>query len=1496
MPLEGSDKIVTPELNFPKGGGTIQGLGESVSHGGMLGIATLSIPLPLSPARSFTPSLALSYSSGAGNSPFGLGFFLSMPSISRRTSKGVPVYTDEDEFLDLSGETLVPDTSGKSNQSIREITYQVSRFYPRVEGSFNKIEFWQGEALQDCFWRVYQSDGTQHLFGKTADGRISDPKDPQRILRWLLEESVSVNGEHILYLYKPEDTVGVDLANPAEKAREHRAEHYLKRVFYANREGSYPLYRLGERLASGDDFLFELVFDYGEHGTVAGVPQYAESNAWPVRLDSFSDYSGGFEIRTHRLCRQVLMFHRFAELAPGPVLVASLVLRYHETPLLTQLEAAYQRNYSVNLSNQPNQADLPPIEFKYQDFTFDKAEFERFEPFADLPGLNDGQFYQLVDLYGEGLPGILYRDGSSTLYRAPQRAENAEDRDAIDYAQWEALPTPVGGLAARSQCALMDLTGDGQLDWVIAMPGMAGFFSLDADKNWRHFIPFSAFPTEFNHPRAYLANIMGAGLSDLILIGPNSVRLYANQRDQGFSAPFEVEYDVDIDDGVALAVKKAYLPSANVCETEVIAFSDVLGSGQQHLVRVRYNEVVCWPNLGRGEFGKPIRFADLPFSYESFRAKRVFLADVDGSGATDLLYVESDHIKVFLNQSGNGLAEPYLLSFPPSVRYDDLAQVSFADVWGNGSACLVLTLTHPKPEHWVYNFNAGKKSYLLEQVNNNRGLNSILNYRSSAQEWLDEKKEQATARCRLPFPVQLLSTITQQDEISESQFQQRFFYRQGYYDGVEREFRGFAYVGHYDCENFEKFITEDEKASFSPPLLTKMWYHTGSPLIDHSDYYQGDPQAIVLGDHRYLDKNNQVITLVDEIAKHEFWHALRGSLLRQEIFSVDKEGKTKDPFSISSSRYQVRVQQEKGQRRYAVLLPSLLEQLSYQYDEVPQDPRCDHQINMTLDRYGMLTEGISIQYPRRGVLNTTDPYFDEEQFVLRLQRSFLKFIHLDEAPNWRLGLPYESRVEATAFSVPIPENWRGALSYEKLAGPEGLLTTLASGEIIAWSHEHYWSPVTQQQLPLGVATAEGLIAQVFVADIQQDLLKTILSDIPDIEDPEALEIELVTKGGYASHRSIDIRLPHYYWIPSDQPSYNGINYFFRIDSQRDPFANETHYQYDAYSYTLVQVTNAVGHKTTARYNYQYLKIWETIDPNELTQQVAYDLLGRVIASTFRGYEKNSEAGFNLLDSYNREVKTLEEILANPKGFIQKVASVYFYDPFSWMPKINLAHLKKTAHAVSPDMLFRELHEKGFITQEGYVTAKSRWHNGTVPLELASCDDLQLDTLLAGLPRTPPHAATLLADQYADKFAEMQVRISVAYIDGFDRNVQTKQLVEPGDSYLADENGELLVEEGALAEKAVTDRWVVSERIDYNNKGLPVRKYQAYFIDTYRYVRDTALQKYGYYDCVFYDALGREFKLVNAAGFFQRYTYHPWFLCHEDENDTWAEVLEEEAKR
>src|SRR5206468_5942264 len=68
------------------------------------------VPIALPPSgNGFQSQLNLVYSTGNGNGPFGLGWSLNIPSVSRSTSQGIPVYDDTKDIFLLSGaEDLVP--------------------------------------------------------------------------------------------------------------------------------------------------------------------------------------------------------------------------------------------------------------------------------------------------------------------------------------------------------------------------------------------------------------------------------------------------------------------------------------------------------------------------------------------------------------------------------------------------------------------------------------------------------------------------------------------------------------------------------------------------------------------------------------------------------------------------------------------------------------------------------------------------------------------------------------------------------------------------------------------------------------------------------------------------------------------------------------------------------------------------------------------------------------------------------------------------------------------------------------------------------------------------------------------------------------------------------------------------------------------------------------------------------------------------------------------
>lgn len=253
-----SNAISTPSIELPKGGGAIKGIDEKFSVNAVNGTAGFSIPLPFSPARGSSPVLNLSYNSGAGNGVFGLGWNLSLASIKRKTDKKLPQYLDaidSDIFLFSEAEDLVPEFSKNPDGSfrkdakgiylIKEISspddqYLIRYYKPRIEGLFARIERWQHKTSYIIKWRVITKDNVTTLFGWTENSIIVHPEDTKTIYEWLPEFVFDDKGNCTHYLYKKEDSKGLDdnflyQNNRLKAGKITYTNLYLEKVLYGNK-------------------------------------------------------------------------------------------------------------------------------------------------------------------------------------------------------------------------------------------------------------------------------------------------------------------------------------------------------------------------------------------------------------------------------------------------------------------------------------------------------------------------------------------------------------------------------------------------------------------------------------------------------------------------------------------------------------------------------------------------------------------------------------------------------------------------------------------------------------------------------------------------------------------------------------------------------------------------------------------------------------------------------------------------------------------------------------------------------------------------------------------------------------------------------------------------------------------------------------------------------------------------------------------------------------
>lgn len=210
--------LAVPQLSLPKGGGALKGIEEKFQANPATGSASFSVPLPVGVGRNGSaPQLSLSYDSGSGNGPFGLGWSLSLPSLVRKTDKGLPLYHDakeSDEFQYSGVEDLVP----LPEYDITSGNYNVRRYAPRLEGGFSRIEAWTHVDTGIRHWMVRSRDNVLTVFGVRAESRIADPDDARRVFRWYPDLTLDALGNLVRYDYKTDGS-----------------NTYLKRLLSGNR-------------------------------------------------------------------------------------------------------------------------------------------------------------------------------------------------------------------------------------------------------------------------------------------------------------------------------------------------------------------------------------------------------------------------------------------------------------------------------------------------------------------------------------------------------------------------------------------------------------------------------------------------------------------------------------------------------------------------------------------------------------------------------------------------------------------------------------------------------------------------------------------------------------------------------------------------------------------------------------------------------------------------------------------------------------------------------------------------------------------------------------------------------------------------------------------------------------------------------------------------------------------------------------------------------------
>ncbi|WP_275587396.1 toxin TcdB middle/N-terminal domain-containing protein [Nitrosomonas nitrosa] len=831
-------------------------------------------------------------------------------------------------------------------------------------------------------------------------------------------------------------------------------------------------------------------------------------------------------------------------------------------------------------------------------------------------------------------------------------------------------------------------------------------------------------------------------------------------------------------------------------------------------------------------------------------------------------------MRLYFNQCGNRWSAPHHLHPFPGI--DNLTSVMTADLLGNGTACLVWSSSLPgdsrRPLRYL-DLMGGKKPHLLIEVNNNLGATTTIQYAASTKFYLADKAAGTPWITKLPFPVHVVEQVIVEEKWRETCFSSRYSYHHGYFDGHEREFRGFGRVEQVDTEHYGKFtagntaspyITNNHEL-YQPPIKTITWFHTGAFLSRERILSQFQDEYFRSG--RFNENTLPEPDLAAQNLSVEEWRealrACKGMMLRQEIFELDVDALARGEeqrvklFSTAYHNCHIQRLQPRAGNRHAVFLVTESEAITYHYEldlrqDSRPDPRIAHTLNLRTDSYGNVLESVAVAYPRIGRHTETDAALlpadtldrirevQDKPHLVYSENRFTENIddpHDPDNPpdpdNYRLPLPYEVRTyELTGHELEAGEFYSLAdlrqvqiadtateLPYHQLTGPGGL-----QKRCVEHVRMLYFDRNLSDALPLGRHNPLALPYETYKLALTESLLETILSEkLNDLkasssESREDMFDRILRDGGY--HHFPD-EPDRRWWIRSGIAGFaeDAADHFYLPERYTDPFDNLTTLEYDVhYDLFIRSSRDPMGNETAIEaFDFRVLAPSRMRDINDNLTEVAFDTLGLPTAVAIKGKQNRNE-GDNL-DPVPPELDTATLIR-------------FFIGDYS------------------------EDEAREFL---GNATARHLYYFG---------EQLVDGEMVYG--NHPACAAGLMRETHvADPGGiDSKLQVKVEYSDGMGQVLMAKAKAEGGPV------------PGVTPHPAL--RWITSGKTILNNKGKPVKQYEPYFTVSQRFEEPAEI---GVTPILYYDAAGRLIRTEAPDGSYSRVEFTPWFMAAWDASDT-----------
>ncbi|HUB09783.1 MAG TPA: FG-GAP-like repeat-containing protein [Myxococcales bacterium] len=373
----------------------------------------------------------------------------------------------------------------------------------------------------------------------------------------------------------------------------------------------------------------------------------------------------------------------------------------------------------------------------------------------------------LVDVDGDSLPdAVQLLTTGATLWR---------NLGPAGFGPPEPLAGAPGVNLSSTGVAFQDMDGDGRADLLMALgvdaqDGLAFFPAQGGGLGTpvEGVVPPSLPPDD---PAVRWLDLNGDGLVDALRGDVGGWTMWLNEGGGNFGEPVTVPVPV---------------PWLTFTDPQ-IRLADMNDDGLVDIVSVHSQDVEVLFSQGFGQFTAPVPMPGAPDVAGD--DTRLYLGDADGDGLPDLYYVRPGAVSLWLNQA-NGSFGPEVDADAPD--YDPVGTaIRFADMEGEGTRDVVYSSQVAAPFLALLSFAAGARPNLLASIDDGVGGRRSYQYQATGPLMAQAKAEAAPWASVIPFPMEAVTTLRSEDGRSVPEVVGRS-YRDPYYDGVQRQFRGFG--------------------------------------------------------------------------------------------------------------------------------------------------------------------------------------------------------------------------------------------------------------------------------------------------------------------------------------------------------------------------------------------------------------------------------------------------------------------------------------------------------------------------------------------------------------------------------------------------------------------------------------------------------------------------------------------------------------------------------